>query len=269
MKLSFIILNYNTRHHLRVCIQNIQTLSLAFPYEIIVVDNASRDGSVEMMQQLFPDIPLILNEKNVGHPAGNNVGIRAATGEYLAIVNPDIIFRDAEDVNRIIATMDAQKEVAFLGPKLHNPDGTVQSSCYRKYSKWTPAYRRTFIGKLPFAQRDIANHLMLDFNHNETREVNWLLGACLFVRATAIAQIGLMNERLFLYFGDYEWCDRAWQNGWKVIYYHDVHHIYHYHRRESAPATFSLFQVFSYVTRIHIKDWIVYRTIISSYAKSH
>jgi hypothetical protein len=271
MKLSFLILNYKTPHHLRICLQNIRDLELdqaGITHEVIVVDNASNDGSAEMVAERFPEARLIVSDRNVGHPSGNNIGLRVAKGDYVAMINPDIILRSVEDLQKILGYLDRHPDVAFLGPKLHNPNGTVQSSCYRRYSRWTPAFRRTFLGKFGFAKRDIERHLMTDFDHNETREVDWLLGACLFIRRTAVETIGLMNEQLFLYFGDYEWCDRAKQQGWKVVYFHDANGIFHYHKRESASRRLSIQQMFSYVTRIHIKDWRTSLTIAKAYAKS-
>lgn len=258
MELSFIILNYKTPNHLRLCVSNILKLNLKFEYEIIVVDNASHDGSVQMMHEQFPNIHVIENKTNVGHPKGNNIGFNEAQGTYIAMVNPDIVFKKAKDIDEILNYMNKNQDVAFIGPKLLNPDGTVQYSCYRKYSFWTPVYRRTFLGKLPFGKKDIARHLMSDFDHNETREVEWLLGACIFIRKKAMDEFGGMNEKFFLYFGDYEWCDRAIAADWKVVYFNDVQGIYHYHKRESASSRFSLVQTISYITRIHIKDWLTY-----------
>lgn len=260
-RLSFVILSYKSREHLRICLRNIYRLQFPFEYEVIVVDNASGDGAGEMVSTLYPQATLIENERNLGHPAGNNVGLRVAQGEYIIMINPDIIIRDAQEVVKIVEYMDANERVAFLGPRLHNTDGTIQYSCYRPYSRWTPVYRRTFLGKFPFAKNDIERHLMVDFDHNSTIEVKWLLGAFMVIRKKAMDDIGLMDERLFVYCGDYEWCDRAWKKNWKVVYYHDVDSIFHYHKRESASSRFSFLQLFSYITRIHIRDLITYNKI--------
>jgi GT2 family glycosyltransferase len=265
-RLTFLILTYKTPHLVRLCVQNILQLNLPFEYEIIVVDNASNDGTVEMLQNEFAEeITVIANPENTGHPSGNNTGLRVAQSEYVLMMNPDVVLRSVEDLERILQYLDTHDNVAFLGPRLRNADGTIQNSCYRPYSVLTPIYRRTFLGKLPWGKKDIQRHLMVDFDHNETREVDWLLGACLFIRTEALDEIGLMDERLFLYFGDYEWCDRAKRKGWKVIYYHDINQIFHYHKRESASRRFSIMQAFSYVTRIHLRDWITYLQIKKSY----
>ncbi|MBU0496323.1 MAG: glycosyltransferase family 2 protein, partial [Candidatus Thermoplasmatota archaeon] len=264
MKLSFVILAYKEIDHLRLCIRNIEDLHLyenGIEYEIIFADNGSKNGLVEMVNEMFPHVRIVKNGGNLGHPAGNNRGISKAQGEYVVMINPDIIFRSLDDVKRIVNYLDSHEDVAFLGPKLMNPNGMIQNSCYRRYTLWTPIYRRTFLGKFGFGKKDIARHLMLDFDHNQTQEVDWLLGACIFLRKKAIDQVGLMNEDLFLYFGDYEWCDRVHAANWKVVYFHDVEKIFHYHHRESASSRFSVAQMLSYVTRIHIKDWLTYLKI--------
>lgn len=271
MKLSFIILAYKEKDLLRLCITNLLNLQLdqhGISYEIVFVDNGSKNGLPEMVKELFPSVRIILNGKNLGHPGGNNQGLKVAAGEYSVMINPDIIFRDADDVMRIVAYLDEHPDIGILGPKLHNADSSIQNSCYRRYSRWTPLYRRTFIGKLPFAKRDIRNHLMTDFDHSETRDVEWLLGACFFIRKTAMEKVGYMDDDFFLYFGDYEWCDRMQRNGYRVVYFAEPKQIFHYHQRESASSRFSLLQLFSYVTRIHIKDWMTYLKKSTSYDKS-
>ena len=261
-KLSFIILNYKTKHLLRLVLQNLQRLQLTVSYEIIVVDNASQDGSAELVAQRFPAVRLIASPTNTGHAKGNNLGIAEATGEYLVIMNSDIIFLNASDLSNIAQYLDTHPAVALLGPQLRNADDTVQYSCFRPYSPLTPIYRRTPLGRLGFAQRDLANHLMTDFDHKETREVEWLLGAALVVRKAVIDQLGAFNEEFFLYFADFELCDRIRSNGYKVIYYPDVH-IVHYHRRESAQRSFwgGIGSLLNYTTRIHLKDWWRYLKI--------
>lgn len=262
MKLSIIILNYNTSNLLRLCIQNLLKLEINFTYEIIVVDNASQDDSVEMMRKQYPEIKLIASETNTGHAAGNNLGIKQAQGEYILILNTDIIFSTVQDFDKVLNFMDQHPAVAIVGPKLLNGDGTVQNSCYRPYSFWTPIYRRTPLGKFDFAKKDLERHLMWDFKHHENREVAWILGACMFVRKDFLNEYGAFNDDFFLYFADYELCDRATRNGLKVYYFADTQ-IIHYHKRESAQGSVwgGVGTLLNYVTRIHIKDWIKYLKI--------
>ncbi len=261
--LSIIIFNYKTNHLLRLAIRNLQTLELSCSYEIIVVDNASDDGSVEMVQTLYPDVTLIANDENVGHAKGNNIGISAAQGKYLLVMNTDIIITEPSDVTKMLEYLEEHEEVGLIGPQLKNGDGSIQRSCFRPYSQFTPLYRRTPLGKLPSAQRDLQNHLMVDFDHLEIREVDWILGACFIVRKDIIDAIGPFNESFFLYFADYELCDRLKANGYMVIYYPHTS-IVHYHRRESAQRSIwgGLGSLLNYVTRIHVKDWMQYKKIV-------
>ncbi|MFA6474623.1 MAG: glycosyltransferase family 2 protein [Patescibacteria group bacterium] len=259
IKLSFIILNYKTKHLLRLAVKNLLSLNLTVPSEIIVVDNASGDGSVAMMQKYYPKIKLIASPTNTGHAKGNNLGIKEAKGDYIVIMNSDVIFLNPADLSKLCQYLDDHPDIALLGPKLTNGDGSIQSSCFRPYSKLTPLYRRTPLGKLAFAKQDLANHLMVDFDHQSVREVDWLLGAVLVARKSVLDTVGALQEDFFLYFADFELCDRIRAHGYKVIYYPDVS-IVHYHRRESAQHSFwgGFGSLLNYTTRIHIKDWLTY-----------
>lgn len=270
IKISFVILNYKTKHLLRLVLRNIQQLAMPVSYEVIVVDNASNDGSVQMVSQMYPEVRLIVSPTNTGHAKGNNLGITQARGEYVVIMNSDIIFFNQQDIVSIIHYLDTHPTVALLGPQLRNADDSIQYSCFRPYSLFTPLYRRTPLGKLAFAQHDLAQHLMTDFDHQSVREVDWLLGAALVIRKTVLDQIGTFNESFFLYFADYELCDRIRFYGYKVVYYPDVH-IVHYHRRESAQKMFwgGIGSVFNYTTRIHLKDWWTYLRINKRGYASH
>lgn len=263
MKLSIVILNYKTKHLLRLAIKNLLELDIPVEHEIIIVDNASEDGSVEMVEELYSEsVTLIANPENTGHAHGNNIGFKVATGEYILVLNSDIIFLSPDDVMTLVDYMDEHKDVGLLGPKLRNGNGTVQLSCFRPYGNWTPLYRRTPLGKLGFAQRDLNRHLMIDFDHNITQEVEWILGASMLIRKEALDKVGYFNELFFLYFADYELCDRLRFHGYKVIYYADAK-IVHYHRRESAQRSIwgGLGSVLNYTTRIHVKDWLTYKRI--------
>lgn len=262
--LSIIILNYNAKSLLRLCLKNLLSLSLPISYEIIVVDNASRDGSVELLRQQyspekFPRVKSIFNTKNYGYARGNNIGIAAAQGKYVLILNCDVIFSSAFEITKCIEYLDKHPEVGMLGPKLLNADGTVQHSCYRPYETLTPLYRRTPLGKLPFAQADLARHLMFDYDHIDTRPVDWLMSSCVFIPRQVIQHIGAFDERFFLYFSDFELCDRLSLHGWQIIYFTEASAI-HYHRRASASGSQwgGLTSLFNYTTRVHVKDWIQY-----------
>jgi len=251
MEISIIINNYKTRGLLKQCLKGILANPPAVEYEIVVVDNNSGDGSVQLVKEDFPSVKLIASDVNLGHHKGNNLGIKNSRGKYVLILNTDIaIFNGA--IDQMYNFMESHGQVALVGPRLKNPDGSIQSSCLRFPYLLTPFFRRTFLGRLPFAQKEIARYLMEDFDHQSTRPVDWILGACEMVRRSAIEQVGGLDEDLFLYFGDVAWCKKFWQAGLPV-YYLAAGEIIHYHKRESAESG-----IFSRIFWIHIIDWIKY-----------
>ncbi len=234
VKISVIIVSYNSLAVLKPCLESLRNQSLAHDTEIIVVDNASSDGSAGMVARDFPHLRLIANKVNVGYSKGVNLGIREAKGDYFLILNPDtIVGRDS--IALMAGFMDKHKEAGITGPKLVFLDGNIQYSCRRFYTWKVLLLRRTFLGKIFKNSSLVRDHLMLDYDHNTLLEVDWMLGACLLVRREAVESVGLMDERFFLYFEDVDWCYRMKQRGWKVYYYPDAV-ITHGYARESAQT---------------------------------
>ncbi|MBL7047696.1 MAG: glycosyltransferase family 2 protein [Candidatus Marinimicrobia bacterium] len=255
MTLSIVILNYKSEGLVRYCLTNILKAGLQIDYEIIVVDNASPHNGVQKLKTEFSDVRFIELNKNKGFSAGNNAGIKEAKGKYIIIMNPDIVVSPGS-LEDLIKFMDNNPDVGCAGPKLMNPDGSVQSSCLRFPSRIMPFYRRSPLGKTKRGQHYLKNYLMLDFDHKSNIDVDWLFGACLIVRRSILDDVGLMDEGYFLYIGDTDWCRMFWEKGYRVHYVADSQMI-HYHHRESATNP-GITGVFNYVTRIHIKDFVHY-----------
>src|SRR3989344_1529292 len=234
MDLSIIILNYKSRGLLKECLRGIMWARPQLSLGIIVVDNASGDGTPEMVRREFPDVRLIESDRNRGYAGGNNLGIRAATGRYAMIMNPDIIVNEGS-LEGLVAHLDAHPEIGLIAPKLTNPDRSLQYSCYRFPTLGIPFYRRTPIGRLPFARRAEAHYLMTDADRSAPLEVDWLLGGAVVARREALERVGLLDERFFLYFDDVDWSRRVWEAGWKVVYLPSVSMV-HFHQRASAEA---------------------------------
>lgn len=254
-RLSIIILNYKTKGLLKQCLRGIAEAHLPFAHEVIAVDNHSQDGTPDMVHEEFPAVTMVSSPTNVGFAAGMNLGYRHAQGDYILILNPDVaIFRGAVEV--LLRYMDQHSEVGLAAPRLINPDGSYQFSCYRFYSVLTPAYRRTPLGKLPFARNQLRKFLMMDWDHGDNRPVGWVLGGCMCIRREAIERVGFFDERFFLYFEDVDLCRRLWQAGWQVHYVAAAEMV-HYHQRLSAENP-GLKGLFSYPTRVHIQSWIRY-----------
>lgn len=255
MKLSIVILNYKTRELLRQCLRGLQGPALSFSYEIIVVDNNSGDGSVDMVKERFPHVLVISAPTNGGFARGMNLGLKRAQGEYLLLLNTDIIILD-DALERMIQFLDKELSVGLLGPKLLNPDRSVQYSCMQFPAWYTPVFRRTPLGATSFGEKHLKDYLLKDWDHASNKEVDWLLGGFMIVRAKALAEVGYFDERFFLYMEDVDLCRRFWEKRWKVVYFSDAQ-IIHYHKRESASSP-GLKGVFSYPTRVHIKSFLQY-----------
>ncbi|MFH1171103.1 MAG: glycosyltransferase family 2 protein [bacterium] len=256
MDISIIILNYKSRGLLKQCLRGILLQKIPLAYEIIVVDNCSGDGTGEMMKEEFPHIRFLQSDHNGGFAQGNNLGILQSRGKYLLILNPDIavLSNAIETMHRF---MEEHPTVGLCAPKLLNPDGSVQTSCRTFPTVLTIFLRRSPIGRLPWARRRLRHFLMLEWDHASNQPVDWVLGACLMVRRTAMESVGLMDERFFLYFEDVDWCRRFWQAGFPVYYLGHDAELVHYHQRMSATNP-GLSGVFSYTTRVHIVSGIKY-----------
>jgi len=249
MELSIIIVNYNQRGLLKECLKNIEEKKINLRYEILIIDNHSRDESQEFLRKLKnknEKLKIILNQKNFGYAYACNQGIKNSLGKYILILNPDVFVLPGS-VEKLYGFMEKNEEAGICGPKLLNPDGSVQLSCLRFPRWYTPILRRTFLGKFSFAQKILSHYLMKDFDHETIREVDWLLGAALFVKRKAIEKVGLLDERYFLYFEDVDWCRRFHQAGFRV-YYFPAAKMFHLHQRFSANEG----NFFSRLTLIHI-----------------
>lgn len=255
MDCSIIILNYKTPGLLKQCLRGLDTAQLKFSHEIIVVDNASNDGSAEMVQSDFPNVTLIVAATNRGFAAGNNLGIRASHGEHILIMTPDLaVFSGV--LEQLLEYLKTHPTVGVVAPQLRNPDGSIQISTYHFPSPWVPLLRRTPLGKIPWGRRILRSYLMATWDRQETRPVEWVLGACMMTRRSTLEKVGLLDERFFLYFEDIDWCRRFWEQGFSVVYYHAAS-LTHYHQRLSAESP-GLTGIFSSLTRIHIISGLQY-----------
>lgn len=255
VELSIIILNYKSKGLVRQCIKGLRACAPRVSHEIIVVDNHSEDGVEQILAERYPDVQFISSPINVGFGAGMNMGIQKAQGKYVMILNPDIVVFDGS-VDALHEFMEAHPKVAIAGPKLLNPDKTVQLSCFRFHKLFTPLYRRTPMGKLPWATKQLSEFLMKNDAHDRNRPVEWLLGACMMIRKSVLEEIGRFDDRFFLYFEDTDLCRRAWEKGWFVYYVADAV-MTHYHKRESAEYS-GVGGLLSYPTRVHIASWMKY-----------
>jgi len=257
MDISIIIVNYKCKGQTLSCIKSINEADFGgLRYEIIVVDNNSEDGIGYILKWQYPEVVFIQTGKNSGMGGGNNYGIKKAAGEFVAVMNPDIIaFKDA--FSKLYAFMRNRPDVGIAGPKQYNPDRSLQDSCYRWHSFLTPVFRRTPLGLLSFGRRDIDKFLMKDFDHNSIKEVDWLLGSFLFIRKKALDEAGGFDDKnFFLYFEDTDLCRRFWQKNWRVVYFPDAEVIHNHSRKSAEDPWYKFFT--NPAARAHIASWVRY-----------
>ena len=210
--LSICILNWNTKKLLRDCLVSIYNDSRKAEWEILVVDNASEDDSVSMVETEFPRVRLIVTRENLGFARGNNLALEQARGKYLLLLNSDT-WVEPGAVAKLIAFMERHPKVGVAGPKLLNADGSLQLSC-----GVTPSLKTEIVNKLllhnlfPFFKLGL-------WNHSEARAVGWVAGACFMVRRKVVEEVGPLDPEFFMCYEDLEWCMRIGRAGWKIFYY--------------------------------------------------
>lgn len=236
MKLSVIYVSYNSGEEILASLASLRAAAPPCDLELIAVDNASRDDSAARLRSA-PGLRVIENSVNLGYARAVNLGLAAASGDWILVLNPDVTVRPGA-IEALIDFMAAHPRAGIAGAKLLNPDGSLQYSCRSFYTVWTVLLRRTPLGRLFPKSRALRHHLMLDFDHASDRSVDWVLGACMLVRPQAIAEVGPMDPRFFLYFEDVDWCYRMQTRGWQV-WYVAASRMTHTHKRASARSPFS------------------------------
>lgn len=216
--LSITICSWNTRKELRECLQSIHNRLGEAKIETIVFENASEDESGEMVESEFPWVKLLRSNINLGFGKGHNLAMEAASGRYLMPLNSDTIVHE-NAFSAIVSFMDAHLEIGILGPKLLNPDGSLQFSCRQFPTPIAALFRNTPLGKLFPKNRYSREYLMQDWQHDEPREVDWVSGAALCIRRECYQKIGGFDEQFFMYLEDVDWCKRTADAGYKVVYF--------------------------------------------------
>jgi len=218
MRLSIIIVSWNVKVHLDACIESILRHPPVAEYEIIVVDNASTDGTAVEIRGKYPDVEVVTNFNNAGFARANNQGVALAAGDYLFILNPDTLFLP-NSVNELIAFMDHHPEIGICGPRVLNEDFTLQRSV-RGFPTWSMAFaRHTLLGKLGMFRGSLAAWRCRDFDYALQADVEQLIGAAMLVRRDVFERVGGFDERFFMYYEEVDLCKRIKEAGHRVVYY--------------------------------------------------
>lgn len=217
--LSVVIVNWNTSEDLEVCITSFLEPLDDPKTEIIVVDNASEDGSVSMVRSKFPSVNLIENSCNLGFAAAVNQGINRAAGKYILILNSDIV-SNYDSLQALINTLESRNDVGAVAPRLVNSDGSMQQGYYRKLPTLMQILLfYTFLSK--FTSKNsylVGKYLEVFFEENAIQsEVEQIPGGCIMIRREVLQTVGLMDESFFLFFEDVDWCYRIRKYGWRLL----------------------------------------------------
>ena len=217
MDLSISVISWNTRDLLRDCLKSIYSRAPKASFEILVVDNESSDGSQEMIREKFPQIRLIENKNNLGFARANNQAIKRSSGKYELLLNPDtLVLENALEI--MMDFMEKNPRVGMCGCRLLSEDGSVQPSCGRFPGLFTVFLHMTKLNYFYPGNRFSRRFMGAGLEEGEAREVDWVTGACLLVRRQAVEEIGLLDERFFMYCEDLDWCRRMKNAGWKICY---------------------------------------------------
>jgi len=212
-----IIVAWNCRNHLEQCLISLEASGTVAAYDIVVVDNASTDGSVELIARQFPSVKVIANTVNTGFAAANNLALRESKGRYYLLLNPDTLVHPGA-LDSLVRCMDEHQEAWVAGPMMLNGDGSLQRSGVRFPSTWNILVEALFLDRLFPESRVFGSHRELYEDSHAVRSVDYLQGACLIVRAAAVDKIGPLDERFFMYFEETDWCYRMKQEGGQVLY---------------------------------------------------
>ena len=230
--LTISIVNYDTKDLLKNCLSSVYQKTKKIKFEVIVVDNGSNDGSIEMIRRKFPRVKLMENNENVGFSKATNRGIVMSTGRYVLLLNSDTILLD--NLKEVLIYADNNPQIGAIGCRLLYLNGSIQPSA-NQFISLTDEILRTFrvgqYGKRPGLRNFILNHFgrLLGKSVNirlltcegkcDISQVDWVSGACLLVRRRVINEVGLLDENFFAYYEDIDWCRRMRKSGWKIVYY--------------------------------------------------
>jgi len=214
---TIVIVNWNTRDILRHCLRTIYEQTRGIEFEVIVVDNASIDGSAEMVRQDFPQAILQVNRTNAGYAAANNQGMKASRGRYILVLNSDTLILDRA-IEKMVDFADAHPQAGVLGCRVRNPDGTLQPTCFMFPSALNSLLSALYLNKLFPHSRFFSREVMTWWDRGDVREVEVVTGCFMLVRREALDEVGWMDERFFMYAEETDWCYRFRKAGWQVLF---------------------------------------------------
>lgn len=226
MDLSIVIVSWNSEHFIAPCLRSIFERSAGLAIEVILIDNASTDGTVAAARSVSHDLVLITNKVNRGFAAGTNQGLSRAEGRFVLLLNPDVVILDGA-LEKMVGFFAERPDAGALGPQLLNPDGSVQPSCREFIGYEALLWEVLGLSKLFPRHPRFGRWRMGHFDHHSLREVDQPMASCLLVRREVVEQVGLMDERFPMFLNDVDLCYRIRAAGWKILFYPEAQVIHH------------------------------------------
>jgi len=234
--LSIIIVNYHHSHILDNCLESVYRTIEKIQFEVILVDNSSKDDGLEPILKRYTKIRFINNSKNMGFARANNQGAKIASGDFLLFLNPDTtMIEDA--VESMLDYIRSDSSIGILGPKVLNPDQTTQFSCRKFPTAWSGLFNRYSLTTRLFPNnRYSRDYLMLDYDHSSIRSVDWVSGCCMMMSESTLKKVGGFDENYFLFIEDVDLCQVIKKKGLRVVYFPSVK-IFHKISSSNARST--------------------------------
>jgi hypothetical protein len=229
-----VIVVWNAKRYVLECLESLAQHCAQICSEVIVVDNASTDGTPDLVEVLYPDFRLIRNRENYGFSRANNIGIGQCTGDYICLVNSDVVFTE-DCISPMLRYLVDHPETAMIGPRMLDAHGNVRRSTMRFPTLWNTFSQAVALDVLVSGSRVFGGQLMADFDHQRTMPVEVLNGWFLIVRRSAMQDVGMLDTRFFIYGEDIDWSYRFHLAGHQRVFFGDAAAI-HYGGSSSASA---------------------------------
>ncbi|MBX7045684.1 MAG: glycosyltransferase family 2 protein [Ignavibacteria bacterium] len=249
-KISVIIITWNALHFLEKCLTSLNEKNSSFEYELIIIDNKSSDGSIEYIEEKFPQAILIKNKTNKGVGPARNQGLQIAKGKYILILDVDTEFLTLNGLQMLYDFMEENPSIGVTGAKLLFPNNEIQHTCRKFPSVAVKLFNRFESIGFIRDSKSLKDHYMMDKDHDKIQKVDYVIGAFQFIRKDVVDKIGLYDEHIFYGPEDIDFCLRAQRAGYDTAYFPYVE-LYHFYQRITK-------KFFTKITWEHIKGLVYF-----------